>query len=745
MRTAVAAFLLSALSLQADEPKLVVKPDAFPTLVNPNCSHCIDEAKRRKDELKDDDRVLVWTRGKYDGGAIPFRFFLNPYPVISDTYGVFVHDRDAGFARGFKASVDFTFHGWRNGIMVMKHKDGTLYSCLSGVAFDGPRKGDRLESWPTLVSNWGWVMGHYPNLVAYHMFDKYKPVEAPAKPIEDSLKTRGKADPRLPVDELVIGVNTWGRANPRAYPVSLLKTKIGVGIINDSLECGNKVVVLWQDSTQSGTAYRPVAEKRMETKQLSVQGDVIESKEVTLEIQNRNEAAPFVDTKTGSRFDVAGRCRQGELKGWTLATWDAVAVKWFAWAAEYPHTRIYAEKKEEPKAEPKSDPKANDAIREVAGAAEFLRSIPKKHAIIHSFSAATGTVKLSLDGEKEAKEWPIEADAEIKVMGWWGRLEQIPKGHRVWVWFKTDRKKQPASILMIADEISEQDIHGEGLRVTGHDDKTVKFARTKGADGQVTFTGETREYRGKTRHSENTLPAIDSRIFVQTDGKQGLLMLDTEALELKRAEQRALLRKFWEKEGLPGTVTFVHLSGEADVMLDHETMRWARSLKTGDKVKIAGTQHRFVSTGVHLLKHPPINAVVKTVNAWRERTQIRVVVNGADLPDLSIGQRIHLQMTPPSDEVINADYPPDIDKPKSKEDRIDWFLANTYCCCKIGGDGCTGHFYSLASCNPNACAAPNATRKKIGEKIDEGLSNRQIWTDLKAERGVNMIKPHLAP
>ena len=140
MRFAIAAFLFAASMVLAEEPRLIVKPDAFPTLVNPKCSHCVDEAKRRKDELKDDDRVLCWTRGKYDGGAIPFRMFLNAYPVISDTYGVFVYDSDAGYARGFKASVDFSFHGWRNGVMVMKHKDGTLYSCLSGRAFDGPGK-----------------------------------------------------------------------------------------------------------------------------------------------------------------------------------------------------------------------------------------------------------------------------------------------------------------------------------------------------------------------------------------------------------------------------------------------------------------------------------------------------------------------------------------------------------------------------------------------------------------------------
>src|SRR5205823_6810182 len=174
MRT-LTALLLAATAIGAADPELVVKPDAFETLVNPNCSHCVDEAKRRKDELMDADPVLMWTRGKYDGGSIPFRFFLNPYRVISDTYGVFVYDPDAGYARGFTASVDFKFHGWRNGVMVMKHKDGTLYSCMTGIAFEGPRKGDKLLSWPTIVTTWGYAMQHYPTGVAYHMFDKYKP------------------------------------------------------------------------------------------------------------------------------------------------------------------------------------------------------------------------------------------------------------------------------------------------------------------------------------------------------------------------------------------------------------------------------------------------------------------------------------------------------------------------------------------------------------------------------------------
>src|SRR5947209_15913268 len=104
------------------DARLIVKPDAFQTLVNPQCSHCRDEAKRRAKELRADDRVLCWIRGYSDGGAIPFRFFLNTYPVISDSYGVFVYDHDAGYALGYAPSYNFRFHGWRNGVLVMKNK-----------------------------------------------------------------------------------------------------------------------------------------------------------------------------------------------------------------------------------------------------------------------------------------------------------------------------------------------------------------------------------------------------------------------------------------------------------------------------------------------------------------------------------------------------------------------------------------------------------------------------------------------
>ena len=666
MRTLPVLLVLTSAVFAAD-PKLVVKPDAFDTLVNPNCSHCVDEAKRRKDELKDTDPVLMWTRGKYDGGSVPIRFFLNPYRVISDTYGVFVYDPDAGFARGFTASLDFRFHGWRNGVMVMKHKDGTLYSCLTGLAFDGPRKGDRLTPWPTVVTDWGWAMKHYPNAVAYHLFEKYKLTELPTKDNADSIDSRNEPDKRLPADETVLGVYPGGRANPRAIRLGFGDVKSA--IFSDTFECGRKVVVLYQSAGDLTSAYEPIAEKRETVSELSVEGRVQESTDVTLHADG-NSMTPFVDRGTGSRFDAVGRCVEGKLRGWTLRPYDSVKVKWFAWAAEHPTTTIARRQfgtPETPRAkEAPADPKA--AIKEVAGTAEFLRAVPKKYGTVQSVDPKSRTVTLLIDGESEPRVWSLTSDAEVKIAGWWGRLEQLRKGARVWAWLHTDRKKQPTSIFMLADEASEGGIHDK--------------------------------------------PPGDG-------------------FELKQKAQRAWLRDRWVAEGLPGTVTFAHVAGEADVMLDHEAMRWARSLKTGDKVS--------------LVADPPIPAVVKDVRPWRERTQVRLVINGVDIVDLKAGQRTHLKMTPPAKEVEEGDYPPDIGRSRTKEERVEWFLASIYCTCKVGGDICTGDFYTLASCNPNGCGAPNATRRRIAEMIDKGMDDKQIFDDLRAERGPLMAKPHLRP
>jgi hypothetical protein len=229
-----------------------------------------------------------------------------------------------------------------------------------------------------------------------------------------------------------------------------------------------------------------------------------------------------------------------------------------------------------------------------------------------------------------------------------------------------------------------------------------------------------------------TWHSLPDKVYVQSAANHARLLLSPEEFEKRREAQKTVLRKRWIEEGLPGTAGFVHVfSGEMDLLVDHEAMRWARNLQPGDKVTLRA--------------EPPIKALVKHIRPWRERTELRLVVHSFDLADLVPGQRLSLLCTPPPGEVDNARLPPDLDRPRSKPERIEWFLASIYCTCPVQGDRCTGHFYTLASCNPNGCGMPNVMRRVVAAKIDEGLTDRQIFDELLKKYGPLLLRPHLLP
>ncbi|HEY1859634.1 MAG TPA: hypothetical protein VGG61_04730, partial [Gemmataceae bacterium] len=300
----------------------------------------------------------------------------------------------------------------------------------------------------------------------------------------------------------------------------------------------------------------------------------------------------------------------------------------------------------------------------------------------------------------------------------------------VWVWLQLDRVKQPVAISMLADELSEQDIHGTGMPLEARDEKAVTLKPASGKSVTLA-TAKAEVTRGAVKDKLESLKVGD-KLYVQTHDGAARLILDSAAFEARRTEQKTALRKRWIDEGLPGTVTFLHqFSGEMEFMLDHEAMRWGRSLKPGDKVALQSS--------------PAIAAVVKHVKPWRERTQLRLVTACADQSDLTLGQRIHLKMPTPPEEVDTAILPPDLDQKRTKEERLDWFLSTIYCSCKVGGDGCTGMFYTLESCNPNACGMPRHMRQVLAEKIDKGMTDKQILEELLKESGPELLRPHLLP
>jgi hypothetical protein len=317
--------LLAALAIEPNDPggaRTAYRPELFETLVNPACSHCVDESRRKIGELRDDDRVLAWVRGKYDGGAIPYRWFLVPYRVISDTYGVFVYDADADFVRGYPASLDYRFQGWRDGVMVMRHKDGTLFDCLTGVAFDGPRRGERLEPIPTIETDWGpWLKAH-PGTVAYAMVAKFQPRPVPQALQPESRQTRPEPDPRLDPEERVLGL-TLGEASD-AWPLK----GFGSGPEVRHVEVGgHKATILWDGRTRTAAAYAPETEGRSD-------------QPVTLVLDASDPESPWVDQETGSRWSLVGRAESGPRKDQSLRWLPGVMVKWYAWAASYPATAL---------------------------------------------------------------------------------------------------------------------------------------------------------------------------------------------------------------------------------------------------------------------------------------------------------------------------------------------------------------------------------------------------------------------
>src|SRR6266851_6696111 len=180
-----------------------------------------------------------------------------------------------------------------------------------------------------------------------------------------------------------------------------------------------------------------------------------------------------------------------------------IAINWFVFLA-LQQCRVGAEDQK-----PAADKKTlNDKVKEIAGTAEFLRSVPKYFATLKAVDAAQHRVTLLIEGESLPKVWPLAPDAEIKRAGWWARLDQLQTNDRVWVWFETDRHQQPRAVSMICDELSEQEIHGGGvvLESSQANEIIVKPAvgksRSIGANKTEVFRGSAKSKLDEFKKSE---------------------------------------------------------------------------------------------------------------------------------------------------------------------------------------------------------------------------------------------------
>jgi hypothetical protein len=290
-------------------------------LVEPACSRVAIQDRKRL--VRADDRVVAWIRtGQNGGGAIPIRLLLTVPRVLDDSYGLFLYDADGGYVGAYRRNHGFEFHGYRRGVMVVRSHDGTLWSALTGAAFQGPRAGERLERIPSLLTTWGQWLRLHPQSTAYELFDGHT---YPAAEIRADLSgavrdSMGRVDSRLDPLSNILGVEA-GLAT-RAYPLDGSGDHV---CFEDSVD-GKPIVVLRYRPTETAAAYRPTLGGR----HLSFYPD-----------RDGPEPACYKDRETGTRWTLAGQAVEGALKGNQLDWLSSVQCRWYAWAAEYPGTTIY--------------------------------------------------------------------------------------------------------------------------------------------------------------------------------------------------------------------------------------------------------------------------------------------------------------------------------------------------------------------------------------------------------------------
>lgn len=312
--------ILNVAGADEPQPQLVARPGLFSPLTEPPCSYC--STQHRKGLIRDDDLVVAWLRGAHNGGAIPARHFLAGPRIINDTYGLFFYDPEGGYIAAYEKDYGYTFHGWRGGVMVVKARDGTLFSALTGIAFDGPQSGKKLKRIPSLTTHWGhWRMLH-PESTAYDLFDgqTYQITELPSKLNRDAEASIGQIDARLQSGRRIHGIELDEEI--KAYP---LDEQVERACFVDHVG-GRDVAVFWYGPTKSSVAF----EAALDGRKLSFYADDISP-----------ETAPFKDRETGTRWTLAGRGVDGPLRGKELTWVPGLQAKWYAWSGEYPQTSIY--------------------------------------------------------------------------------------------------------------------------------------------------------------------------------------------------------------------------------------------------------------------------------------------------------------------------------------------------------------------------------------------------------------------
>ena len=204
---------------------------------------------------------------------------------------------------------------------------GSRWQQSSLQAISGPLKGEHLELYPFLLTNWKeWRRLHPDTLVLKPLPGYGDRIPEKNEMIRRGLSGAGSAPPgvlrvdnRLKPHTMILGLDVG--ASSEAFPLSVLRE---ARVIHDDLG-GQPVLIVHQPESDTTTAF------------------IASAKGKTLVFDASNaDTTELVDKQTGSRWDAYGKCLSGPLKGSQLEALILEPEYWFAWSEFHPETKIYS-------------------------------------------------------------------------------------------------------------------------------------------------------------------------------------------------------------------------------------------------------------------------------------------------------------------------------------------------------------------------------------------------------------------
>jgi hypothetical protein len=204
---------------------------------------------------------------------------------------------------------------------------GSRWQQSSLEAISGPMKGDHLQLYSFLLTNWGeWRKLHPGTLVLKPLPGYADRIADVNKQVLEGLSQRGSApndvlrtDRRLPPKTMILGLNAGGARI--AFPLNALRQ---TRVINEMLG-SEPILVVHQPDSDTTTAFSA----RVNGKILKFAASNVAATELT-------------DAETHSRWDPYGHCSSGQLAGSNLRPLILEPEYWFAWSEFHPETTIFA-------------------------------------------------------------------------------------------------------------------------------------------------------------------------------------------------------------------------------------------------------------------------------------------------------------------------------------------------------------------------------------------------------------------